>query len=184
MIRCGEFMAALLASVGFATVAQAQLDYRIPEEQYPETLPPAAPFTLTHGDTVFVGHSAVGASKTLSFTIYAGGAGATLDRIAFSGDAMADYRSPTATPGASGSFDVVFTPRVDFEALGFDKYRGTKPYRSAKRRVSRDFGIREKEYMRRYLLHYRLTARLSPACFHWRDDEAAKARKHSSIWRN
>jgi glycosyltransferase involved in cell wall biosynthesis len=74
--------------------------------------------------------------------------------------------------------------RVDFETLGFDKYRGTKPYRSAKRRVSRDFGIREKEYMRRYLLHYRLTARLSPACFHWRDDEAAKARKHSSIWRN
>ena len=74
--------------------------------------------------------------------------------------------------------------RVGFEALGFEKYRGTKPYRSAKKRVSRDHGIREKEYMRRYLLHYRLTARLSPACFHWKDDDAAIARKHSSAWRN
>ena len=54
---------------------------------------------------------------------------------------------------------------IDVEALGFDKNH--KNYELAKKRAVMDFGVSEKEYMRLYLLNYKIAAQLTPTCFKW-----------------
>lgn len=55
---------------------------------------------------------------------------------------------------------------IDVASLGFEKYKDHKNYKLAKKRALIDFGVAEKEYMRLYLLNYKLTAQLFPQCFH------------------
>lgn len=67
---------------------------------------------------------------------------------------------------------------ANVEELNFDKNH--KNYEVAKKRVVKDFGATEKEYMRLYLLHYRLTAQLIPPCFKWIDTSSRRMSK----WKN
>lgn len=68
--------------------------------------------------------------------------------------------------------------KIDVEELGFNKNH--RNYKLAKKRSLTDFGIKEKEYMRLYLLHYRLAARLIPPCFRWINT----SNKRMSGWKN
>ena len=38
--------------------------------------------------------------------------------------------------------------------------------------------------MRRYLLHYRQSARPVPPCFRWQEDDVSRARRESMTWQN
>jgi len=75
-------------------------------------------------------------------------------------------------------YPLVKPKNINIEKLGFEKYKGTPKYELAKERVLMDFGVREKEYMRLYLLHYNFTAQLTPACFKWVD------KKRMNGWKN
>ena len=68
--------------------------------------------------------------------------------------------------------------KIDVEKLGFDKNH--KNYAIAKERAVKDFGVLEKEYMRLYLLHYRVAAQLIPPCFGWINT----SNKRMSKWKN
>ncbi len=54
---------------------------------------------------------------------------------------------------------------INIEELDFDKSH--KNYELAKERAAKDFGVMEKEYMRLYLLNYKIAAQLIPPCFKW-----------------
>jgi len=55
--------------------------------------------------------------------------------------------------------------KIDVEKLGFDKKHMN--YELAKKRSLMDFGVMEKEYMRLYLLYYKVAAHLIPPCFNY-----------------
>ena len=67
---------------------------------------------------------------------------------------------------------------IDVNKLNFDKNHNN--YEIAKERALKDFGVTEKEYMRLYLLHYRLTAQLIPPCFKWINTSNKRVAK----WKN
>jgi GT2 family glycosyltransferase len=67
---------------------------------------------------------------------------------------------------------------IDVNKLGFDKNHTN--YEMAKERAAKDFGVTEKEYMRLFLLHYRLTAQLIRPCFKW----VNTSNKRATAWRN
>ena len=54
---------------------------------------------------------------------------------------------------------------IDVDSFNFDKNH--KNYKLARKRTVMDFGVSEKEYMRLYLIHYRMAAQLIPQCFKW-----------------
>lgn len=69
---------------------------------------------------------------------------------------------------------------IDFDKINIilNKYKGTQKYKIAMDRITKEFDVCEKEYMRLYLLHYNYTAQLNPPCFQWID------KKRMNGWKN
>jgi len=53
---------------------------------------------------------------------------------------------------------------IDFSKFGFEKYN-IKKQKISKERCLNNYGVCEKEYMRLFILNYRLTAQIEPFCF-------------------
>jgi len=61
------------------------------------------------------------------------------------------------------------TENINFDMINviLNKYKGTPKHKLAMDRITKEFGVCEKEYMRLYLLQYNYTGQLNPPCFKW-----------------